>query len=151
MGIFSRHRATAVIDPAWQPEAEAIIAAPGYLMDDDGCASEQAFGARFCLETAPGSTLTVWAYAAYGSPGGGDTYIVGYRVEYEAAAAWGLRTGEKWSAALYCCDTDGAEWYASPGIASDAARTVAAALIRDGLGSTASIPAEWTGWDGAPW
>jgi hypothetical protein len=152
MRLFSRRR-TVVAAPAWQPHAAGVTVAPAYLMDDDGCAGDQAFGAQFWMNSAPGASLTIWAYAADGGPRTGNNYFVGYRIAYSLLSARGY---EEWSAALYSGDVTYAEWYDGPPLATDAARVSAADLMRDGPAAAAlHVPAEviaaWFDWDGTPW
>jgi hypothetical protein len=137
----------------WRPESDDITVAPAYLMDDDGCAGDQAHGAQFWLNSAPGASLTIWAYAAAGGPRTGDYYFVGYKIAYSVLSGRGY---EEWSAALYCGDVTFAEWYNGPRLATEAAREAAADLARNGAAAAAlHVPAEtitaWFDWDGTPW
>lgn len=97
MGIFGakRVRLATVTAPTWTRDWQPDPAVGGHPflvarsdVEDDGCAADVGWGARFLNPGAPGSVLTVSCYPSYAGPDRSDGYIVGYRVDYACAAGW---------------------------------------------------------------
>lgn len=105
--LFSRG-GSAVTDEewaVWQPTGDEPDITPAYLMDDDGCAGENAYGVTFTLADAPGATITIWTYPCYGPADVPDSFVIGYRCEYRFDSG---SDSEPWTSYEY---TDDAEWY----------------------------------------
>jgi hypothetical protein len=156
LGIFTRRR-TAVT--GWQLAGHVAgvggyLTCDGSLMEDDGCASDKAYGAVFERDDAPDATLAIWAYAAprSGQPEQ-DGYMVGYRVDRI------IDTGgdaEPWTDTVWCGDEAWCEWYADVSAAAVAAQHDAAMLALNGqwtggIDISADAITEWFGWDGEPY
>lgn len=93
MGIFGAKKVRAAAAPvvlwpgytgAWDPDpvlGGLPFAMPGKLMNDDGCASDTAWCARYVNPAVPQSVITVCCYPSYaGADADRDGYFVGYRV-----------------------------------------------------------------------
>jgi hypothetical protein len=148
MGLFNRQRSVAVeTDCAvWQPVSSQIDTVPGCEMDDQGCAGDYAYGARFALASAPGATITVWCYPVYGPLDMLGTYQIGYRRDYHFDPGAGL----PWHASDYDGD---AEFYESLDECAAVARECAVTLAvtrRDGLTSDPDDNNLFFEWDGVP-
>ena len=147
MGLFTRRRRAAIPDD-WQAADQRILVCRGVEMDDDGCASDHAYGAHFWLESAA-AWLTIWAYPAPAGAYADDGYFIGYRVDYRT-------DDDAWAVALYYGDITWAEWYDNLADAEQAAHDSAASLLRSGrdadtLHVSAETIAGWFDWDGVPW
>lgn len=151
MGLlgFARRRTVA----EWLPGSGEVAVAPAWLMADGRCVGTEAnaYGARLRLASAPGASLTIWAYAV---PGGGSaerSFITGYRIDYESAYGG----AEPWTLTEYHAEPYYSEWYETPEAASEGARHNAGQLAVNGSRATGldvspTAVSEWFGWDGEP-
>lgn len=120
-----------------------VTACGSYEMDDDGAAGDQAWGVSFTLASAPGVTLTIWAYPSYWRDPG--AFNVGYRCEYRYDTA-----AESTTAVQYDYDRF---VFADLGECEKACRTSAQTMVwsrnRYGDGDLPAY-AGFFDWDGVP-
>jgi hypothetical protein len=105
LGSLLGGRRHAGADEGWQPDGTGMATYDGADMDDQGCAGDYAYGASFTLASAPAASITMYVYPVYGPPDTPDTFVIGYRCDYEIE---GGAEGGPWSYTAY--DEDG-EFY----------------------------------------
>jgi hypothetical protein len=142
MGFFTRRVRFAEMPVAemadqWLLTSGEIMTADGDQADDDGCASEQAYGVKFWLG---GASLTIWAYVTYTATDDPADYAVGYRIEHE--------TGD-WDGALY--DSEPGTFTDSLEDADAAAQGVARVLADLGEEGASEALVPYFDWDGTAW
>jgi hypothetical protein len=142
---FARRQKAQLADAVWRPEPGGILCAHGDRMDDDGCIGDQAYGARFCLESAPSARLTIWAYATFAAPDAPADWSFGYRCEYRYDDGSGR---DPWTWAQYDSDPD---FFDSPVAADVAAREAAEQLASTRRDGPADDDLGFFDWDGVPW
>jgi hypothetical protein len=146
MGLFTR-RAPDPEPGSWHPDGSGVSARRTYDQDGPDCVvGADAFGARFILDDAPESAITVWAYPIEA----GDGYYPGsYRIGYRVECA------ERWPDHIdpyeenFLASDDDDEFWDDLSICLTACRTVAEDVA---LGDGDAMPSEVFerfDWDGA--
>jgi len=151
MGLFTRRRhlrreVLTAAGEGWQPLDGSVIEVPGFEMDDDECAGEQAYGAEFQLEAAPCATLTVWFYPCPRSEREEDGFVIGRRFEHIV-----YEDGRyAWSASTYdVADSQG--WYGDLEAADAGARRIAGAFASGFTTEPGQGGGTGFDWDGEAW
>lgn len=153
MGLLSfarRQKAQLADTPdtcAWEALSGGVLETPGFMMDDDGCEGETAYGADFWMASAAGAVLSVWFYPAPRSAREEDGLVIGRRYEHRIFED-GCCT---WTAATY--DVVNAEVRYDDLEAADAgARRVADLYARRAFtGHPGHGDGTGFDWDGQPW
>jgi hypothetical protein len=134
-------------EPGGDVTAVAVAACGSYEMDDDySRAGDEAWGVTFTLASAPGATITIWAYATYGPSDVPGSFHIGYRAEYAHPGA-GHVPGTDVS---YDYDP---EFFFDLGECETACRDVAQIMTLPRLGPPDGPAADWElllDWDGVP-